>query len=319
MKLPIRKSAGVSSVAPAEAAAQAPGFLNRRSFLRRASVVTGATVAAGAGLGLLESAPQAKAVPATDIDAEVLNFALNLEYLEAEFYLNAAFGVGLTGSNVDVTGAGTLGTVTIKQGSQVPFATVALREYANEIAVDELRHVLFLRQALQAAGVRPVARPALDLLNSFNILAQAAGLGTTFDPFASEANFILGAFIFEDVGVTAYNGAATLLTNPAYLQAAASILAVEAYHAGILRLLAYQGGLSSQVAADQISNLRAVLGGGGDQGVLTPQNGAQLVSADENSLAFYRSTREVLNIVYGSIGAASGLFFPNGLNGAITS
>jgi hypothetical protein len=319
MNLPFQKTPGALPLTPAEATARAPGSLNRRSFLRRATAVTGATVVAGTGVGIMGSAPQAKAVPATNIDAAVVNFALNLEYLEAEFYLNAAFGNGLEAHNIDVTGAGTLGPVTIKPGSGVPFVNVPVREYANEIAVDELRHVLFLRQALQTAGVQPVARPAIDLLNSFNTLAQAAGLGASFDPFASEANFILGAFIFEDVGVTAYNGAVTLITNPAILQAGASILAVEAYHAGILRLLAYQGGLDSQVAADQISNLRAVLGGGGDQGVLTPQNGAQLVSADENSLAFFRNTREVLNIVYGSVGAASGLFFPNGLNGAITS
>ncbi|HEY0792997.1 MAG TPA: ferritin-like domain-containing protein [Chthoniobacterales bacterium] len=317
MNLPNQEKVGLP--AAALAAAKAPGFLSRRSFLRRASVATGATVAAGTGVGLLGSAAPAKAVPATDLDPAVLNFALNLEYVEAEFYLNAAFGQGLEAFGVDVTGAGTLGPVTIKPSPQLPLDNVAIREYANEIAIDEYHHVLFLRAALQAAGVQPVARPAVDLLNSFNTLAQAAGLGASFDPFASDANFILGAFIFEDVGVTAYNGAATLLTNPAYLQAAASILAVEAYHSGVLRLLAFQGGLSSQVAADQISNLRAVLGGGGDKGVLTPDNAAQLIPVDENGLAFYRSTREVLNIVYGSVGASSGLFFPNGFNGAITS
>ena len=97
--------------------------------------------------------------------------------------------------------------------------------------------------------------------------------------------------------MTAYKGGSRFIQNKNYLEAAAGILAVEAYHAGIIRTLLYQGGSATQNAANAISNVRNALGGGGDQGIIL--NGqANLVPTDANSIAFSRTPGQVLSIVY---------------------
>ncbi len=167
----------------------------------------------------------------------------------------------------------------------MPFKTTGIQQLAQQIAGDELSHVTFLRSALGSAAV---SQPSIDLVKSFTAAAQAAGVvpaGTAFDPFASEDFFLLGAFIFEDVGVTAYKGAAPLISSKTYLGAAAGILAVEAYHAAAIRTRIYDLGLSSM--ANQISAARAALDDGNDQGV-TVDGAENIVPADSNALAYGR-------------------------------
>ena len=73
-----------------------------------------------------------------------------------------------------------------------------------------------------------IPRPAIDL-TFFGPLAVEAGITTTatFTPFDSYNDFLIGGFIFEDVGVTAYHGAALAISNKAILQVGAQIHAVE--------------------------------------------------------------------------------------------
>jgi hypothetical protein len=223
-----------------------------------------------AGLALTSIAADAQT---TLTDADYLNFALNLEYLEAEFYTLAASGMTIDQMGLGINGSGTQGTVTVKAGGpaacKVPFTNSLVQSYVQEVATEERNHVNFLRSALGTGTA--VAQPALDLVNSFNYLASQLGLGlTSFDPFANDINFLLGAYIFEDVGVTAYTGAAPALTSSSNLDAAAGIQAVEAYHAGLIRTTIYgldqaattlgPAGMATKVAA-AISHLRATVDG----------------------------------------------------------
>lgn len=282
-------------------------FLSRRKFLVGAGSAAALTAVGCSKTFQPQTSPTSSTPTLTDVD--YLNFALNLEYLEASYYLIAATGSGLSAAD---SGSGA-GTVT--GGIQVPFTSSIQQEYAYEIAQDELNHVRFLRSAL---GTAAVPAPAIDLVNSFNAAASAAGIGSSFNPFGSFDAFLVGAFVFEDVGVTAYHGAAGLLTSTTNLGAAAGIMAVEAYHAAEIRTLILQAGSTYVGYANQISALRATLGGGNE----TSLSATTVVACDStNAIAYARTPYQVAAIVYANDdgNVTSGGFFPSGLNGNINS
>jgi len=286
---------------------------DRRRFLRTASVTGLGVVGAGLLGGVEATSASASTNSAAISDSAILNFALNLEYLEAEFYSHAVYGWGLPSSLT--SGKGQRGRV--EGGHAVPFKSSSIRQFATEIAKDEYEHVAFLRKALGSAAV---AQPEININTAFTAAATAAGLikkGQTFNVYANENNFLLGAFIFEDVGVTAYKGAAPLISNKTYLGAAAGILAVEAYHAANIRTVLYERGLAN--AANAISNARDSLDGRSDddQGI-TLGGKANIVPTDGNGLAFGRTPGQVLNVVYLTPKVAnSGGFYPHGVNGQL--
>ena len=286
-------------------------------------------------------------------NADVLNFALNLEYLEAQFYLYAATGKGLSSADTAAppgfTGKVTQGTVTPGNASVVPGINAQQQDILNEIAYEEQEHVRFLRSALGSAAV---PMPSIDL-SFFGPLAVAAGItGPTFNPFSSFDYFLVGAFIFEDVGVTAYAGAAPLISSAGvsagYLAAASGILAVEAYHAAYVRTALTGNAIAAGSAiaypyisaANQVAALRAMLtvGNSGAPGTATGNTGAPgssssvetalalpvsltgsssiVAASPSNALGFARTVNQVHHVVYGSatVGVAKGGFFPNGTN-----
>jgi hypothetical protein len=325
----------------------------RREFFRTA-LGAGAVAAAGAAAVAIGSAASAQATADTDI----LNFALNLEYLEAQFYSYAVNGVGLDNSLLTPGSANTTTQGAVSPGRQVTFTDPIVARYAKEIAGDEIAHVTYLRNALTTVAV---AQPAIDLsvssTSAFTLAARAAGIATnpttgaidntngTFDPYASDTNFLLAAFLFEDVGVTAYKGSVSLFSTKVYASAAASILAAEAYHASIIRTVLYNKGVATpslRTSADAISNARDTLDGTveDDQGIspvtltttqtsttpagsyapfatgLAGLTASNIVPTGPDGIAYGRAPGNVLNILYlNSLAVTKGGFFPNGLNG----
>ena len=315
----------------------------RRNFLRSAgaaSLAVGGSALLAAcggttdGTGTTTPTPTDSTTPtpspsSTDVlqDQDTLNFALNLEYLEAQFYLFATTGAGLPNALI-AKGDGNMsvqGTVT--GGRAVTFTDAVVAQYAREIAADEVAHVAFLRSAL---GPAAVAMPNINIdggaSGAFTMAARAAGVvtaGANFDPYLNDENFLLAAFIFEDVGVTAYKGAAARINTTLLLDAGAGILATEAYHAGLIRTVLYAKGLATpslRTNAGLISNARDNLDGASDldQGIVGDATTSNLVPTDPTGLVFGRTAGQVLNILYlNSNAVVGGGFFPNGLNGNI--
>ena len=336
----------------------------RRRFIKMASagiVATGglaALSACGTDTSQSDLPPQiASPTPSptattSATDVAVLNFALNLEYLEANYYNIGAQGAGLNAALT--TGTGTQGAVV--GGRQVAFTDTSVAAYVREIASDELAHVLFLRSQLGSAAV---AQPAINIDGSatgaFTAAARSAGVVSatgTFDPYLNDDNFLLGAALLTDVGVTAYKGSATLINSKVILEAAAGILAVEAYHSGLIRTLLYRRAVQTpaptatapndRIIIGQISAARDTLDGtttaagppavfaNDDQGIgpvtftpPTPANGnvrSNIVPSDTNAIVFGRRAANVLNIAYlNKASVTAGGFFPAGVNGSINA
>jgi hypothetical protein len=264
--------------------------------------------------GLVSSAALAGSTASaqSDIsDEDIFQFALNLEYMETEYYLRATTGEGISAEDAGRDPGEVAG------GRAVKFKSDAIRQFGEELAQNELAHVRFYRKTL---GESAVSRPTIDFDTGFKMAAKAAGLGDDFDAFENDMTFLLGGMLFEDVGVTAYAGAAPLIKKKEFLQAAAGILAVEAYHMGMARSQLFRMGEEARKAANALSDARDKVDGSEDkdQGIEV-EGRANLVPSTQDGIAFTRTPQEVLRIVYltDKDGADAGGFYPKGLNGSI--
>ncbi|MCA1694274.1 MAG: ferritin-like domain-containing protein [Actinobacteria bacterium] len=131
-------------------------------------------------------------------DVDILNFALTLEYLENAFYDQAVKTVPDLGDGSD-----------------------GAKKLAETLRDNEKEHVDALTSTIKDLGGKPVAAPGVDFGKAF----------------ADKKTFLQTAQTFEDLGVSAYNGAAPRIQSKEVLGAAGSIVQVEARHAAAIRLL----------------------------------------------------------------------------------
>jgi hypothetical protein len=255
---------------------------NRRKFFK----TLGAATAMAGAVAAVDGVAHAQS---TFTDFDILNFALNLEYLEAEFYTVATTGQTISQAGLAVSGSGVAGPTT--GGGMVPLTGMA-QAVAMEIAQDERAHVKFIQSALSSLGGVAIAKPEINL--------NALGFG-----FSSQNDFLTLARIFEDIGVTAYGGAAPLIKNSTVLGYAARILAVEAYHAGNIRYQTAQNNISMKPldGADHVP----------------PPAGTEYFPTDNNALTEVRTPGQVLYLAFGGASLSSGGFFPGGVNGIFNS
>ena len=174
-----------------------------------------AALAATASLGAASTSALAQEDGPSDVD--ILNFALTLEHLENEFYIEMLDQF----SERDFQRSDLLDEF----GFGMRFTA---RDYLRTVQEHEQAHVEFLTTAIDDAGGDPATAAT-----EYNF---GAPLGKDGIDTVSEAETV--AEVLESTGVDAYAGAAPLIDNAeAFVPPALQIHSVEANHAAYLRNL----------------------------------------------------------------------------------
>lgn len=195
---------------------------NRRSVMKNFARLAGklSLAAVPIAFGSMFKTAYGRGSSSTATVLEVLQYALKLEYLEAEYYNMAVAAPGLSAS---LTGAARAAITTI-------------RDHENA-------HVSFLRAAITGTGNTPITKPTFDFTGG-----SGSGNGPfsgTNSPFVNYDVFLAVSQTFEDTGVRAYKGAAgDLMPSGSVLNAALQIHSVEARHASHVRQMRAARGAS---------------------------------------------------------------------------
>ncbi|XAR56967.1 hypothetical protein NMG60_11024950 [Bertholletia excelsa] len=266
-------------------------------------------------------------LPKSDIDN--IEFPLNLEYLEAEFFLWGTLGRGLdrVAPNLTMGGPPPIGVKRANLDSMT-------RDVILQFAYQEVGHLRAIKRTVPGFP-RPLLNLSAEVFATVIDAAFGKQLIPPFNPYANAVNFLIASYVIPYVGLTGYVGANPNLISPTAKRLVAGLLGVEAGQDAVIRGLLYQHateevfpyGVTVANFTDRISNLRNNLGCGGikDEGlVVPPRLGAgggvrgNVLAGNHDSLAYKRSAAEVLRIVYGSGDEkVPGGFYPKGGDGRI--
>ncbi|RZC80788.1 hypothetical protein C5167_043368 [Papaver somniferum] len=269
------------------------------------------------------------AIPVYPFDVHLLHFSLNLEYLEAEYFLYGALGYGLDKVAPELVMGGPPPI-----GAQKANLDELVNRIIEEFGYQEVGHIRAIKTTV---GGFPRPLMNLSACNFATIMNDAFGypLDPPFDPYANSLNFMLASYVIPYVGLTGYVGANPFIEGWKTKRLLAGLLGVEAGQDAVIRTYLYEKAdytvypYEYTVAefTERISELRNELGMCGikDEGICVPpylgaenRTTSNVLSADYNSLSYARTPREILRIVYGTGNEhVPGGFFPNGGNGKI--
>ncbi|KAL8153614.1 hypothetical protein V2J09_011374 [Rumex salicifolius] len=266
-------------------------------------------------------------LPASDID--LLEFPLNLEYLEAEFFSYGALGYGLDRIDPGLAEGGPKPT-----GARLARLEPLIRDVIKQFAYQEIGHLKAIK-----CTVKGFPRPRLDLsvAHFADVMNKALGktLHPPFDPYENSINYLIASYLIPYVGLTGYVGANPKLQHPASKRLVARLLAVESGQDAVIRAFLYERakeevkpyGITVSTFTNLISHLRNNLGKMGmkDEGIeVTYRFGAEqkvtgnVLAGNNFSIGYDRTPEEILRIVYGSGNeSVPGGFYPHGALGKI--
>ncbi|EXB40839.1 hypothetical protein L484_009084 [Morus notabilis] len=262
-------------------------------------------------------------------DSDRIEFALNLEFLEAQLFLCAATGKGLDSINKSLAKGGPPSI-----GCEKANLDDLVYRITEEFAYQEVGHI---RAIVDEVGGFP--RPLINISRETfaEIFDRAVGypLKPPFDPYKNSLNFLLTIYLIPYVGLVGYVGAIPNLESKSSRRLVAKLLGVESGQDAVIRALLYERGKEEvypyKITVEQftiaISSLFDELATCGikDEGLRVPlELGAEnrttsnILSADVYSLSYARTETEILRTIYGTGDESKpGGFFPRGANGNI--